>query len=104
MIPKRLLPQQVTYTPYLGEGPEGPVYGDPMTVPARIQFGSALVRDAQGDALVVSASTVVYLQPSDTPPAVGTMFTMPDGSQREAKAIHHTVGARDVELLTVEVS
>lgn len=102
MIPKRLLPQRVTYAPYLGSGPEGDVYGDPITVPARVQFQNKLIRDNTGSE-VISAATI-YMQPQTTPPTVGTLVDLPDGTSRPVIAFALTVGARTTELLTVEVS
>lgn len=102
MISKRLLPQQVTYAPFLGEGPEGPVYADPMTVPARVQFRNKLIRDTTGIE-VISAATI-YMQPQAAPPTVGTLVDLPDGTSRPVIAFAPTVGARTTELLTVEVS
>ncbi|MGC4960084.1 hypothetical protein [Gordonia sp. DT101] len=102
MIPTRLLPQQLTYKPYLGQGSFGAIYGDPVTVPARVQFGNKVVRNSKG-AEVVSAATI-YVQPAAAMPRLGDNVTLPDGSVRPVIAVSENVGARTVELVTLDVS
>lgn len=104
MIPKRLLPQQVTYRPFLGAGPEGDVYGDPVTAPARVEHKNKLIRDRERQE-VVSAATV-YMRPDlAIPPGLGSQITLPgDPMTHIVIAASITVGARAPELLTVEVS
>lgn len=102
MIPKRLLPQQLTYRPLLGSGPYGDVYGDPVTVPARIEFTNKLIRDASG-AEVASAATI-YLQPAEALPTVGAVVTLPGGGERSVIARADKVGAKNVELVRLDVS
>lgn len=100
MIGAHLLPQQVTYTPYLGEGAYGPVYGDPVTVRARVNYERKLVRTATGTE-VTSAATV-YLAPGATL-STGDTVTMPDGGTRQVIAVAPHVGQRDVEVVEVDV-
>lgn len=102
MIPTRLLPQQLTYRPLVGSGPYGDVYGDPVTVPARIEFTNKLIRDSSGSEVVAAAS--IYLQPADGLPTVGAVVTLPDGSVRPVIARADKVGARNVEMVTLDVS
>lgn len=100
MIPSRLLPQTVTYTPLLGEGAYGPIYGNPVTVPARVTFERRLVRTAAGSEVVSSAT--IYLQPGATP-TVGDSVAMPDGTSRDVIAVATHVGARAPVLVEVDV-
>lgn len=100
MIPARLLPQQITYTPYLGEGAYGPVYGAPVTVRARVNYERRLVRNSTG--IEVTSSATVYLQPGATL-TTGDTVTMPDGTSRQVIAVAQHVGQRDVEVVEVDV-
>ncbi|MFW0784865.1 hypothetical protein AAFP35_10105 [Gordonia sp. CPCC 206044] len=102
MIPKRLLPQTLTYRPILGRNSLGIIYGDPVTVPARVQFGNKVVRDGNGAEIVSSAT--IYLQPAETLPGLGDNVTLPDGTIRPVIATSDHVGARTVELVTLDVS
>ncbi len=102
MIPTRLLPQKLTFKPLEGHNSFGPVYGDPQTVPARVQFGNWIVRDDKG-AEVVSFATI-YVQPAELLPDLGSVVTLPDGSVRPVIARSEHVGARGVEMVTLDVS
>lgn len=102
MIPTRLLPQRLSFRPLIGSGPYGDVYGDPVTKPARVEFGNKLIRDASGNE-VVSAATI-YLQPADDLPTVGAVVTLPDDTVRPVIARADKVGAKNVELIRLDVS
>lgn len=49
-----LLHQTATVERYEGDGAYGPVYADPATIACRVEQGTQLVRDAQGDEVVSS--------------------------------------------------
>ena len=100
MIRPRLLPHSVTYTPKLGDGAYGPTYGNPVTVRGRVQFQRRMVRTAQATE-VMSAATV-YFRPGNTP-GIGALVTLPDGTEREVIVVAEHAGARNVELVAVDV-
>ncbi|MGV9792397.1 hypothetical protein [Gordonia sp. NPDC003422] len=102
MIPTRLLPQQLTYKPVTGYTSAGAVYGAPLTVPARVEFVSKVVLNDIGDQVVTSAT--IYLQPSDDLPSLGDLVSLPDGSVRPVIAVNEHVGARTVEVVSLDVS
>ncbi|ATD70355.1 hypothetical protein O4158_02610 [Gordonia amicalis] len=102
MIPKRLLPQRLTYRPIIGRGSFGPIYDDPVTIPARVQFTAKAVRNANGEDLVAAAT--IYVQPGENLPDVGDIVTLPDGSVRPIIARSDQVGARAVEVVSLDVS
>lgn len=102
MIPKRLLPEQLTYRPLIGSGPYGDVYGDPVTVAARVEYENKLIRDSTGNQVVAAAT--IWLQPAEGLPTVGAVVTLPDGSVRPVIARADQVGARNVELVRLDVS
>ena len=56
-LPGILLGHEVTFTPRLGSGPYGPVWGDPVTVRCHLDEQTRLVRDTGGGE-VTSTSTV----------------------------------------------
>lgn len=102
MIPTRLLPQQLTYRPLAGRTSFGPVYGDLVTVPARVQFGVKTIQSANGEEAVSSAT--IFVQPGANLPDIGDVVTLPDGSVRPVIARTEHVGARTVELVSLDVS
>lgn len=52
-----MLPQTVTVTPYAGRGGDGPLYGDPVVVRCRIDYGRRFVHNpAGGDDLSIMAT------------------------------------------------
>ncbi|WP_431840851.1 hypothetical protein [Gordonia hongkongensis] len=102
MIPTRLLPQQLTYRPMTGRTSFGPVYGDLVTVPARVQFGTKTIQTAAGEEAVSSAT--IYVQPGANLPDIGAVVTLPDGSVRPVIARTEHVGARTVEVVSLDVS
>ena len=61
MIPSALLRQSITIRARVGEGASGPLYGDPVAYPARIEPRRRQLRDAAG-ALIVSEA-VAWLRP-----------------------------------------
>lgn len=78
-ISERVLPQTVVIQNYVGSGPTGPVYGDPITWPARVEFSYKLVRDKSG-AQVVSASQVYLPAAAVGQVGVGSRITLPGAS------------------------
>lgn len=102
MIPKRLLPQTLTYRPLEGRGSFGPIYGDPVTIPARVQYTSKVVRTGNGEEAVAAAT--IYVQPTANLPGLGDTVTLPDGSVRPVIAVSEHVGARTVEVVGLDVS
>jgi len=83
-IPGFLLRHTVIIRPFLGEGPFGPSYGDPVQARAWVDERRRLVRDPEG-AEVVSEATV-YLPPGTACP-VGSLVTLPSGREAEALAV-----------------
>lgn len=53
---------EVSVTPYAGEGSSGPVYGTAVVVPCRAEFDRKLVRNSSGDEVVSEAT--LYVRPS----------------------------------------
>ena len=99
-IPKRLLPQRLTYRPLEGSGPYGDVFGDPVTnVPCRIQYQNRIVRDAQGNEVV--AACTIYLRPQDAP-TLGSMVELPDG-ERPIIARAEMTGSRHGHHVVVDI-
>lgn len=68
MIPSATLRQTLTIRPRTGEGAAGPVYGDPVTYPARIEEKRRQVRDSAGELRV--SELVAWLRP-DAAASVG---------------------------------
>ncbi len=68
MIPSAALRQTLTIRPRAGEGAAGPVYGEPVTYPARIEEKHRQVRDSAGNVRV--SDLVAWLRP-DVAVAVG---------------------------------
>lgn len=100
MIRKRLLPHTVTYTPKIGDGAYGPVYGAPVTTRGRVEYQRRLVRTAS--AVEVMSSATIYFRPGHNP-GVGGLVTLPDSSEREVIVVAEHSGARDVALVAVDV-
>lgn len=71
-IPQLLLRHEVTVEPYEGDGAYGPVYGDPVTIPAFVDAQTTMVRDADG-VEVVSSTTVYAVDVPDLP--IGSRIT-----------------------------
>lgn len=102
MIPMRALPHRLSHKPYLGDGAEGRVYGDPVAdVPARCVFGEKLITDSTGRERVVEAT--IYYQPV-LAPRIGDLVTLPDG-ETTRPVIHRVenAGRAVTELVTVYV-
>ncbi|WP_341935339.1 hypothetical protein MRBLWO14_000986 [Microbacterium sp. LWO14-1.2] len=84
---KKHLPQRVTITPFVGDGPEGDVWGDPITdVPAYAEQKTTLKVDRRSTSPtsgqeITSRATVVLLPDHDYPPR--TKVTIFAGTPRE---------------------
>lgn len=101
MIPKRHLPQRITFEGMVGQGAEGEVWGTPVTgIPARVELEQKLVRDANG-AETLSTATV-HLRPASGVTLAGRI-TLPDGSVRRVINVAEFVGRRRVEIVTAYV-
>ena len=68
MIPTAVLRQQLIIRPREGEGGAGPLFGEPVVHPARIEPKRRQVRATSGETLASEA--VAWLRP-DAPVAVG---------------------------------
>ena len=79
-LPAGFLPHMVTVKPLTGSGGLGPVYGSPFAVPAMVEEGSRLVRDADGAEVVSSARVHCGF---DVVVPVGSMVTVWAGTGRE---------------------
>lgn len=65
--------------PLEGEGPYGPVFGDPVEVRALMDAKRRLVRDAEGSEVTSETTLRVRLDVADLF-AVGSRVTLPDGT------------------------
>ena len=84
MIPRALLPHKVTFRPYEGEGPRGPMYGSP------VEIGHAYVEDKHklvraGSDTEVLSSTLVVVDPHWHVPDE-SLVTVWAGTPREREA------------------
>ena len=90
-LPAGFLPHMVTVKPLTGSGGLGPVYGSPFAVPAMVEEGSRLVRDADGAEVVSSARVHCGF---DVVVPVGSMVTVWSGTARErVSAVLTAVGS-----------
>lgn len=65
-LPKWMLQHEVTVEPFAGAGANGPVYGDPVTVPCLREDKRRLVRAPNGDQVI--SETTFYCQPGTVAP------------------------------------
>ena len=77
-IPRRLRRDSITVEAYSGEGGDGSLYGDPVTVLGKVSYMRQQVRDAAG-ALTVSEVTA-YVHPDDAEPFGTGARVVIDGS------------------------
>jgi hypothetical protein len=81
MIPAALLPHRITVRPYLGSGPYGDVFADPVTVRrAFVEDRRRLVRSADGDEVI--SETTVRTRPGEHIP-VRSLVTVWAGTPHE---------------------
>lgn len=100
VVPLRLLPHRIAFTPRTGVGAYGPVYGTKVTgVPARVEPGVKLIRDTEGVEVVSSGR--IFFQPANSP-QVGALVTLPSGEDREVLAREeHSGRSLAIALVTV---
>lgn len=100
VVPLRLLPHRIAFTPRTGVGAYGPVYGTKVSsVPARVEPGVKLVRDEKGAEVVSSGR--IFFQPGNSP-GIGALVTLPSGEDREVLAREeHSGRAPSIALVTV---
>lgn len=58
-IPTAALPHRVTIEPYEGQTAEGPSYGDPVSVRARVVSKRAMIRTSDGREVTATASVTI---------------------------------------------
>jgi len=100
-----LLNQTVTVEPYLGSGSFGPVYGDPVTAPARIEWAPKWVRDSDGNDVLSEATIFVG---ADFVAAAGSKVTYADDEPLPGNAVvkayaRHYDGAGRVHHIELSV-
>lgn len=102
-LPKRFLPSRVTIRPYEGSGGRGPIYGDPVEVPARIAYENRLIRDRQGQE-VVSGSQLVLAADAIELAALGGKVKLPlDQAERTIESGGPVMGMRGVSHIRVDL-
>lgn len=91
-IPAHMTPHRVTVEPLTGSGGMGDVYGPPVTdIPAMVEEGATLVRDASA-VEVVSSARVICAWEVMAPP--GSLVTLWAGTAKERTAtVITTAGA-----------
>jgi len=67
-LPRSLRRDLITVEELFGEGGDGPVYDDPVTVLGKVSFMRQLVRDAVGEETI--SEVTAYLHPDDAAPFV----------------------------------
>jgi hypothetical protein len=72
-VPTALLPHIITVRPFLGSGPYGDVFGDPVTYRAFAEDRRRLVRSASGEE--VTSETTIHTGPDAVVP-VGSQVTV----------------------------
>ncbi|GGM65191.1 hypothetical protein GCM10012275_39670 [Longimycelium tulufanense] len=83
-IPTALLPHTITVRPYLGTGPYGDVFGDPVTIRrAYVEDRRQLVRSPTGEEVI--SETTVRTQPGVHIP-IGSKVTVWHGTPHERTA------------------
>lgn len=75
-LPKWLLRQSAIIEAYLGEGPDGPRYGEAVTVACYVENKARVTRAADGTQVTSTATLYARLGPSAPPQS---RVTLPDG-------------------------
>ena len=97
MIPSALLRQSVTVASYEGEGAAGPVFGEPVAYPARVEERRRLLQSGSGE--VIASEAVAYLRP-DVPIKVGDRVGL-FGRDLRVLAVAEMRGLSRIEYLDV---
>lgn len=92
LLPGHWLPHTVTVTPYLGEGGNGPLYGEAATVAAFVEDVREVVVDASG--VEVVSNTKIHMQFADAP-AEQSKVTVWAGTSAERTAPVVQVGRNE---------
>ena len=77
-LPRSLRRDSITVEAYSGEGGDGTLYDDPVTVPCKVSYTRQLVRDAAGAETV--SEVTAYVHPDDAAPFVTGARVVIDGS------------------------
>ena len=77
-IPRSLLKDSITVEAYSGEGGDGSIYDEPVTVLGKVSYMRQLVRDAEGAETV--SEVTAYVHPDDAEPFVTGARVVIDGS------------------------
>jgi hypothetical protein len=84
-LPTVLLPHPITVRPYIGTGPYGDMYGDPIVIRRTyVEDRRRLVRSTDGDELI--SETTVHTRPGEHIP-VGSKVTVWQGMPHERTAV-----------------
>jgi len=76
-LPRSLRKDSITVEKRLGEGGDGPIYADPVTVLGKVSYTRQLVRDAEGAETV--SEVTAYIHPDDAAPFVTESRVTMDG-------------------------
>lgn len=95
MIGHALLRQSVTVAPLQGESATGPLFGEPVAYPARIESARRRVQTSAGP--VVVSEAVAYLRP-DVPVSVGDRVSF-FGRSLRVLSVTPAAGAARTEYL-----
>ena len=77
-LPRSLRRDPITVEAYSGEGGDGSLYEDPLTVLGKVSYQRQLVRDAAGAETV--SEVTAYVHPDDAEPFVTGARVVIDGS------------------------
>jgi len=77
-LPRRLRKDSITVAAYSGEGGDGSIYDEPVTVLGKVAYQRQLVRDAEGAETV--SEVTAYIHPDDAEPFVTGARVVIDGS------------------------
>jgi len=77
-LPRSLRRDSITVEERLGEGGDGTIYADPVTVLGKVSYTRQLVRDAAGAETV--SEVTAYVHPDDAAPFVTGARVVIDGS------------------------
>jgi hypothetical protein len=78
----------------LGIGAEGEQFDTPESLLGRVQFGNKLVRDEQGDEVVVSMARHISMSAATAPIPVGSLVEVRGKERRVAEEAQHIGGFR----------
>jgi hypothetical protein len=92
---RALLTQTALVTPYSGDGARGPVYGEPVSEPCRLEDGNDLVRTATGDEVVSSGRLFLLPGSAVTPESLVTVA----GAERVVITVERVYGRASLHHL-----